>query len=86
MNGVMIAQLAKEQLSAVTGLVPDEVSELGRGEDGWQVTVEMVELKRIPASSDMLGSYESIIDDEGQLVNYRRVRRYSRSDTLEQAA
>ena len=86
MNGVMIAQLAKEQLSAVTGLVPDEVSELGRGEDGWQVTVEMVELKRIPASSDMLGSYESIIDDSGQLVNYKRVRRYSRSDTLEQAA
>jgi hypothetical protein len=86
MNGVMIAQLAKEQLAVVTGLVPDEVSELGRGEDGWQVTVEMVELKRIPASMDMLGSYESIIDDEGQLVNYKRVRRYSRGDTTEQAA
>jgi hypothetical protein len=82
----MIAQLAKEQLAVVTGLVPDEVSELGRGEDGWQVTVEMVELKRIPASMDMLGSYESIIDDEGQLVNYKRVRRYSRGDTTEQAA
>ncbi len=51
--------------------------------DGWQVTVQVVELERIPRSTDVLGAYAVTLDDDGELVGYRRRRRYNRSQADE---
>jgi hypothetical protein len=48
------------------------------GEDGWIVSVEVVEDPRIPSSSDILATYETEFDLSGELLSYRRVRRYAR--------
>jgi hypothetical protein len=47
-------------------------------QDGWLVTVDVVEDHRIPSSTDILASYEIELGPDGELVSYRRVRRYSR--------
>ena len=47
-------------------------------EDGWLVTVEVVEDRRIPSSTDVLATYETELDRDGELISYRRVRRYAR--------
>ena len=47
-------------------------------EDGWVVGIEVVEDRRIPSSSDILAAYETALDMDGQLLSYRRVRRYPR--------
>jgi len=47
-------------------------------EDGWYVGVEVIEDRRIPSSTDILATYEVEIDENGELLSYRRVRRYSR--------
>src|SRR5262245_54926056 len=56
-----------------------------QGEDGkgggWRVTVEVVETHRIPDSADILAAYQAEVDDEGDLVSYRRLRRYPRGRT-----
>jgi ribonuclease PH len=52
-------------------------------DDGWQVTVQVIELERIPRSTDILGAYAVMLDDEGELVGYRRRRRYNRSQADE---
>jgi len=47
-------------------------------EHGWVVDVEVLEDHRIPSSSDILAIYEIEMDDEGDLLSYRRTRRYRR--------
>jgi hypothetical protein len=55
-----------------------------RGEEGaWQVTVQVVELERIPRSTDVLGAYVVELDGDGELAGYRRRRRYNRSQADE---
>ena len=78
-----VARRAKEQLTALTGLDAVTVSGLDNVEAGWSVTVEMLELKKIPDSSDVLGSYQCVVDDEGNLLSYKRTLRYRRSDVMD---
>ena len=81
-TGIEIARRAKEQLTELTGLKPDTVSGLKKEVDGWHVTLEMIEMKRIPDTGDMLGSYSALLDEEGALMDYRRTRRYLRGETM----
>jgi hypothetical protein len=55
-----------------------------RGEDeGWRVIVQVVELSRIPSTTDVLGAYVVTLDGEGELLGYQRKRRYHRNQTDE---
>jgi gas vesicle protein GvpO len=67
-----------QQITELTGKDPESVTGVERSQDGWLVTVEVVEDRRIPSSTDMLSAYEAEIDGDGELLSYRRVRRYSR--------
>lgn len=79
LSAVQAAEEAKEQLSQLTGLPADTVSSV-RGQDGaWEVGVELVELERLPPSTDVLASYQVSLDASGQLTGYERVQRYLRS-------
>jgi hypothetical protein len=78
-----IADKAKQHLTGLTGLEAVTVSSLDKVETGWDVTVEMLELRKIPDSSDVLGSYQCVVDNEGDLLSYKRVLRYRRSDVME---
>ena len=85
MTGPEIAQRAKECLAQLTGHQPDTVSSMARDDEGWHVNVEMVELKRIPEGSDVLATYEAVLDDEGNLIRYQRAGRYHRGQVMEAA-
>jgi Gas vesicle synthesis protein GvpO len=79
-SGVEIAAQAREDLAEMTGLEAEAVTALEQGEDGtWWVTIDLLELSRIPETDDMLGSYEVEVDQGGKLLSYRRTRRYTRS-------
>jgi hypothetical protein len=47
------------------------------------VTLEVIEMKRIPESTDVLSSYEVTIDDDGNVVSAAQRRRYRRSQVEE---
>lgn len=83
MTGMEIARRAKEQLAQLTGLSPDTVSSFAKHQDGWHVTVEFVEMKRIPDSTDMLGTYQALLDDESNLLSYQRTKRYLRLQAMD---
>ena len=85
-TGLQIAQQAKEQLQALTNLKAETVSSLSHEGEGWQVVLEMVEMKYVPDTMDVLGSYEVLLDAEGNVVSYARTRRYHRGDTEEKQA
>lgn len=77
---------AKEAVQRVRGELPqllghpvESVLGVERDEDGlWQVTVQVVELARIPNSTDVLGAYQVTLDADGELAGYQRRRRYTR--------
>jgi len=70
---------AREQLEALLELPVESVSGFERTRNGWLVTPEVLELSRIPESTDVLASYEMELDDDRNLVRYIRGRRYHRS-------
>ncbi|MEU4968332.1 gas vesicle protein GvpO [Streptomyces smyrnaeus] len=74
-----VLRSAREAIEELTGLEAETVSSVVRGDDGsWTLHVEVVELRRIPDSVSMLGSYEMTLDADGELTGYRRLRRYER--------
>jgi hypothetical protein len=80
MSGAAAVRDARAHLSELTGKEPEAVSSLTRTRDGWRVVLEIVELERIPQSTDILASYAVDLDGDGDLVAYQRVGRYYRSD------
>jgi hypothetical protein len=74
-----VVEAAREQLEVLLGKDADSVSGLDRNGDGWVVTLEVVEVPRIPESTDVLASYEVELDGDRNLVRYARRRRYYRS-------
>lgn len=74
---------ARSQLKALTGYPVDSVSEFGKTDDGWKLTVAVVELRRIPPSTDVLAEYVVGLDPDGDIVDYHRGRRYYRDQVGE---
>jgi Gas vesicle synthesis protein GvpO len=66
------------QITELTGKAPEGITGVEPAEDGWVVSVEVVEDRRVPSSTDVLATYEIEVDMAGDLVSYRRVQRYSR--------
>ena len=78
-----VVRRAKEQMEELNGRPVEGVLGLARQDGNWVVTLEVVELRRIPDSTDVLGSYEVTLDEKGELEEYRRTRRYHRSQVEE---
>ena len=78
---VGLARSAVQTLVQLTGHQPETVLGLRRGEDGWQVLVEVLEMQRVPNSTDVLGCYVVDLDESGEVVGYERSRRYQRGQT-----
>ena len=82
MRPLELAQQATQQLSEMTGLQSGRVTGLDRaGDDRWVVTVEVVELARIPSTMDVMGTFEVTLSEGGELVGIRRSGRHRRSET-----
>jgi|tagenome__1003787_1003787.scaffolds.fasta_scaffold20988077_10 hypothetical protein len=78
LSGGQVASRAARQLLELTGREAEGVTSLQRTDDGWSVQVELVEVRRIPDTTDVLAVYEVEVDSRGELQGYRRLKRYSR--------
>lgn len=77
-TGTQVAQAAASQLLELTGREAEGVVGMERTDDGWRIEVEVVEVRRIPDTTDVLALYEVTVDEDGDLEGYRRLRRYGR--------
>lgn len=82
-RGPRLAAMAAEQLVVLTGKGFEGVVGLSRSDDGWRVEVELLEVRRIPNTTDMLAVYEVELDPDGELTGYRRQCRYVRGQARE---
>jgi hypothetical protein len=68
-----VHQLIGKPIESVTGMEKD-------GSD-WTVTLEVLELSRIPTTTDVLGCYEVTLDKDGELTGVQRTSRYPRAES-----
>ncbi|MBI5874819.1 MAG: gas vesicle protein [Deltaproteobacteria bacterium] len=74
---------AREKLNKVTGLELATTLKTNKDEKGWHVSVEMIEKHSIPDGMDILATYEAILDDSGNLLEFNRQRMRKRMETVE---
>jgi len=77
-SGVKVAEGVAQQLALLIRKPVEAVTGLGRNEDGWRFELEVLEMRRIPETTDVLALYEVEADDDGNLTSYRRIERYAR--------
>jgi hypothetical protein len=81
------AELGRAALTTVrelTGYEPEAVTGLEWDGELWQVTVDALELSRIPNTTDLLGSYVVQLDESGTLRGYHRARRFQRGQASDE--
>ena len=81
MEVASLVQQARQQVSALTGMPAEAVTGLRRDDGGWTITVEALEVSRVPSTMDVVGTYEITLSDEGRLLGLRHVGRHRRSAT-----
>jgi Gas vesicle synthesis protein GvpO len=74
-----IVASARRQLEGLLGTEAERVSGFERADGSWYVMLEVVEVSRVPESTDVMATYELVLDDERNLVSANRRRRYRRS-------
>ena len=78
-----IVKKARSELKAVIGLdISSTIQATKEGEE-WLVSLEVVEKHSIPEGMDILAAYETRIDDDGNMLEFRRTGMRRRIDTDE---
>ena len=78
-----IAASAVEQMQSLIGRPVESVTGIEKDGNEWIVTLEVLELERIPTTTDVLGRYEVKLDKDGELTGAQRTRRYPRAEAGE---
>jgi hypothetical protein len=78
-----IAESAVEQVHDLIGRPVESITGIERDGDEWIVTLEVLELERVPTTTDVLGKYEVTLDKNGELTGTQRTRRYPRAEAGE---
>ncbi len=79
-----LAERAKSQMAGLTGLKPIAVTGAFRDEQGWHIGLDMLEMSRIPSATDVLGDYEVLMDENGNITRFERKRTRLRGKPMEQ--
>lgn len=74
-----LGQRALEELEALVGCPAEGVTAIRKVDDGWIAMVDVLELERVPETTDVLAAYEVTIDADGDVTGYRRTGRFLRS-------
>lgn len=72
-----------DEVSALVGCPAEGITGIRRTDEGWLVTVEILEVERVPETTDVLATYDVETNGDGEVAGYRRVRRYQRGQTDE---
>ena len=78
LSAAELGEAALTTIEELTGYEPEAVTALEWDGDQWQVTVDVLELARVPNTTDVLGSYVVQLDEQGTLRGLTRARRFVR--------
>ena len=78
-----IVKKARSELEALIGLDISSTIQAMKEGDEWLVSLEVVEKHSIPEGMDILASYDTRLDQAGNMLEFKRVNMRKRIDTEE---
>jgi hypothetical protein len=84
LSAAELSQAALTTVQELTGYDPEAVTGLEWDGEFWRVTVDALELTRVPNTTDVLGEYVVQLDERGTLRGLRRTRRFQRGHAGEE--
>ena len=78
LSAAELGQAALTTVQEMTGYEPEAITGLEWDGEFWDVTVDVLELSRIPNTTDVLASYMVQLDEKGTLRGLKRTRRFVR--------
>ena len=85
MKELSIEKIYNQAFSTVKNLIrkePETVLSIEKTDQGWKARVEALERKSIPDTQDILGRYELLFNENGELLGWNQVMVRKRSDRL----
>ena len=67
-----LIEKGRNELSKLTGLKASSTTGAIKDENGWHISIEMVEKQSIPDQMDILALYEVLFDEDGNLLSFKR--------------
>jgi hypothetical protein len=83
LSAAELSEAAIRTVQELTGYRPEAVTALVWDGEFWDVTVDVLELARIPNTTDVLGSYVVQLDEGGTLRGMKRAHRFVRGQANE---
>ena len=83
LSAAELSQAALMTVGQLTGFKVESVTGLEWDGQLWQVTVDVVELERVPNTTDVIGEYVVQLDESGTLRGYHLTRRFPRGQAAE---
>jgi hypothetical protein len=84
LSAAELGKAAMRTVAELTGYNPEAVTALEWDGEFWLVSVDALELERIPSTTDVLGSYVVQLDEKGALHGYKRTGRFVRGQPSEE--
>ncbi len=75
-----IIEAAKKTLADLTGFKSPRGIGVQKADEGWMVRVEITEKPSIPEAMDVLGIYDILMSEQGEVVSYERKGLKKRGD------
>jgi len=76
-----IIEKARSELSKLTSLEIGSTLGAARNAEGWVVPMEVIEKHSLPDGMDILATYETKLDPDGNMLEFKRIRMRKRIDT-----
>jgi hypothetical protein len=83
LSAAELSEAAIRTVQELTGYQPEAVTALEWDGEFWDVTVDVLELARIPNTTDVLASYVVQLDEGGTLRGMKRAHRFVRGQANE---
>jgi len=78
LSAAELGQAALTTVHELTGYEPEAITGLVWDGEFWDISVDVMELSRIPNTTDVMGSYVVQLDEQGTLRGLKRMRRFVR--------
>jgi Gas vesicle synthesis protein GvpO len=83
LSAAELSEAATRTVQELTGYQPEAVTALEWDGEFWDVTVDVLELARIPNTTDVIASYVVQLDEGGTLRGMKRAHRFVRGQANE---
>jgi hypothetical protein len=74
-----LSRAALAEVAQLTGKEAEKVVALRRDGEVWVLDVDVVDIRRVPDTTDFMATYRVHLDEAGNLLELHRVRRFVRA-------